>query len=113
MTTRIRSILVILAAGALQSANAACNYPAEVSVPDGGTATEAEMKAANQAVKEYMAKVEEYLACLDGEEKDLGDTVTEEQKSVHTAKHNAAVDALNAVAARYNEQVQIFKQRGK
>ncbi len=113
MTKPFCSILAILAAGALQPASAACNYPAEVSVPDGGTASEAEMKAANQAVKDYMAKVEEYLACLDEEEKALGDMVTDEQKSVHTAKHNAAVDALNAVAARYNEQVQIYKKRAK
>jgi hypothetical protein len=60
-----------------------------------------------------MAAVEAYLACLDDEEKALGETVTDEQKSVHTSRHNAAVDALNAVAARYNEQVQIYKKRSK
>jgi hypothetical protein len=48
---------------------------------------------------------------LDEEEKSLGEAVTDEQKNVHTARHNAAVDALNAVAARYNEQVQVFKKR--
>ena len=55
--------------------------------------------------------MESYLACLDDEEKALGDAATDEQKKVHTAQHNAAVDALNAVAARYNEQVQIFKKQ--
>lgn len=98
---------------ASQLAQAACDYPAAVDVPDGSTATEAQMSAANAAVREYMAAVESYLACMDDEEKALGDAVTDEQKKVHTAKHNAAVDALNAVAARYNEQVQAFKKAAK
>jgi hypothetical protein len=73
-----------------------------------------ERKAAAASVKDYMAKVEEYLACMDDEEKALGDTVTDEQKKVHTEKHNAAVDALNAVAGRYNEQVKAYqKAKGK
>lgn len=108
-----RIACTLLAAAALAAsplASAACSYPAEVDIPDGRTASEAQMKAANAAVKEYNARVEEYLACMDDEEKALGDAVTEEQKKVHTAKHNAAVDALNAVVARYNEQVQAFKK---
>jgi hypothetical protein len=113
MIRRTCSLLVLLAAGALQPAHAACEYPAELDLPDGSTASEAQMKAANQAVKDYMAAVESYLACLDDEEKALGDAVTAEQKSVHTARHNAAVDALNTVATRYNEQVKIYKSRAK
>lgn len=110
--TRLASILLsAMALALLQTAEAACEYPAEISVPNGTTATEAEMKAANQAVKQYMAAVESYLACLDEEEKALGSSVTEEQKKVHTARHNAAVDALNAVAGRYNEQLHAFKKK--
>ncbi len=103
--------LGILAATALQSALAACEYPGEISIPDGASATEAEMKAASQTMKQYMATVESYLACLDEEEKGLGDTVSEEQKKLHTQRHNAAVDALNAVAGRFNEQLRIYKKK--
>ena len=113
MSRLANSIFAVIAFAGLQSAQAACTYPPEVDVPDGKAATAAEMKDTNKAVKEYMAAVESYLACLDDEEKALGDSVTDEQKKVHTAKHNAAVDALNAVAARYNEQVQLFKKQGK
>lgn len=113
MNRLTRCMLALMAAGAFQAAQAACNYPPEAKVPDGATATEEQMKEANQAVKEYMAAVESYLACLDEEEKALGDAVTEEQKSLHTSRHNAAVDALNAVASRYNEQVQLFKKQAK
>jgi hypothetical protein len=104
-------LLSALALTAVHSAQAACEYPPEVTVPNGSTATDTEMKAANQAVKQYMAAVESYLACMDEEEKALGDAVTDEQKKVHTARHNAAVDALNAVAGRYNEQLQVFKKK--
>lgn len=108
------SIFTVIAFAGLQTAQAACTYPPDVAaMPDGNTATKEQMLEAGKAVKEYNAAVESYLACLDDEEKALGDTATDEQKKVHTEKHNAAVDALNAVAARYNEQVQIFKKQGK
>jgi hypothetical protein len=112
--TRLASsfLAAFIGAAALPSAGAACTYPAEVVIPDGRTATKEQMMAASAAVKEYMAKVDEYLACLDKEEADLGDAVTEEQKQIHTSRHNAAVDALNAVAARYNEQVREYKKAG-
>lgn len=89
----------------------ACDYPQQISIPDGNTASEDEMQSASQAVRQYMADVEDYLACLDEEEKSLGDTVTEEQKRLHVQRHNAAVDVLNEVAGRYNEQVQLFKKK--
>jgi hypothetical protein len=103
--------VVISALISLRAAQAACTYPPEIPVPDGQTATEAQMKEAGKAVKDYMAAVESYLACLDDEEKALGDAVTDEQKNIHNARHNAAIDALNAVADRYNEQVRIFKKK--
>jgi hypothetical protein len=113
MTLVTRVLIACAAAGVLQTAGAACTYPPEVSMPDGASASEADMRAASAAVKEYMAAVETYLACLDEEEKAMGDAVTEEQKKVHTGRHNAAVDALNVVAARYNEQVQAYKKQEK
>ncbi|MCC7258798.1 MAG: hypothetical protein IT486_10555 [Gammaproteobacteria bacterium] len=105
------SLITIAALAVPPLAEAACTYPPEVTIPDGNSASEADMQAANAAVREYMAQVEAYLACMDDEEKALGDTITDEQKKVHTARHNAAVDALNAVAARYNEQVRLHKAK--
>lgn len=103
-------LLAIMGMAALP-VHGACEYPSGISIPSGATATEAEMQAANQAVRAYMAAVESYLACLDEEEKALGEAVTEEQKRVHVRRHNAAVDELNAVAGRYNEQVQLFNRK--
>ncbi|MBM4195556.1 MAG: hypothetical protein FJ197_00460 [Gammaproteobacteria bacterium] len=109
---KIAALSALAALAAANTAAAACAYPPEIDVPNGARATKDEMVAANAAVKGYMAQVEEYLACLDREEADLGDAVTDEQKQLHTTRHNTAVDALNAVAARYNEQVQAYKKAG-
>ena len=112
MTRLIRTALfALIAATALPAAQAACTYPPEVSIPDGKTATKDEMMAAQKAVREYNTRVEEYLACLDKEEQDIGDAVTDEQKALHTSRHNSAVDALTAVAARYNEAARDFNAK--
>lgn len=92
------------------AAQAACNYPTEVPVPDGRSATEAEMNAAGKAVKQYIADMEAYLTCLDAEQAALPpEQQTEETKAVTVKRHNAAVDAMETMAARYNEQVRAFK----
>lgn len=114
-----RSALALLAAtlavtiGMPAFAQAACNYPAEITLPGGKTATEEQMAAGQKAVKEYLGALEAYQVCLDDEEKALGEAVTDEQKAVHVKRYNAAVDAMNAIAARYNEEVRNFKARKK
>jgi hypothetical protein len=37
----------------------------------------------------------------------------EQIKAIHTKRHNAAVEALEQHAARFNEQVKTFKSRDK
>lgn len=92
------------------AAQAACNYPTEVSVPDGKAASEAEMNAAGKAVKQYMADMEAYLTCLDAEQAALPpEQQTEETKSLTVKRHNAAVDAMEGMATRFNEQVRAYK----
>lgn len=92
------------------AAQAACNYPTEVPVPDGKAATEAEMNAAGQSVKQYMADMEAYLTCLDAEQAALPpEQQTEESKGLAVKRHNAAVEAMEGMAARFNEQVRAYK----
>ena len=110
-----RSALALLAVmiGVPAFAQAACNYPAEITLPSGKTATEEQMTAGQKAVKDYLGALEAYQNCIDDEQKALGETVTDEQKAVHVKRYNAAVDAMNAIAARYNDEVHSFKARKK
>jgi hypothetical protein len=102
------------------AAYAECPYPAApANLPDGRTATMEEMVAGQKAVKEYDAAIKSYVACIDKELDDSiakgGDQLKPQQKTdmqhVEAQKHNAAIDQLQAVADRFNEQVKVFKAR--
>ena len=119
--------LLAVAAAALMTAtaHADCAYPSPPGkLPDGNSATMEEMVSAQKDVKEYNKQIETYLGCLDKEQKDAiasaGDKPSDEQKAklqkiqqLQTQKHNAAVDQMQSVADRFNEQVRIFKSRDK
>ena len=121
MTTRILSGLALglLLAGA---ANAECTYPKEpANTPDGATATQEQMVEGMKSVKEYNGAVTAYLSCLEQEMAtrieaagpDAPAEQIEQIKAIHTKRHNAAVEALEQHAARFNEQVKAFKSREK
>jgi|SoiMethySBSTD1v2_1073268.scaffolds.fasta_scaffold501257_2 hypothetical protein len=121
MTMRILSGLAL---GLLlaTAANAECTYPKEPSnMPDGATATQDQMVEGMKAVKEYNNQVTTYLSCLEQEMNarveaagpDAPADQIEQIKAIHTKRHNAAVDALEQQAARFNEQVKVFKARDK
>jgi hypothetical protein len=113
--------LVVLAAGLWAAdARAACSYPvAPARFPDGNVATLDEMKAAKTQVVQYNTEMEAYLACIklehDGRMGKDASALTDEQKKelqrMQDQKHNAAVDELEAVAARFNEQLRVFNQK--
>jgi hypothetical protein len=121
MTIRILSglALAMLMAGA---ATAECVYPKEPgNTPDGATATQEQMVEGMKLVKEYNGQVTAYLDCLqkemDARVEAAGPDAPAEQieqiKAIHTKRHNAAVEALEQHAARFNEQVKTFKARDK
>jgi hypothetical protein len=112
--------LFSLAAIALCAApvHAACTYPtAPAAIPDGATATLAEMVAAQKAVKQFDEEINAYTACIKLEESAQlkGDKLTADQKKAIEAqqaqKNNAAVDQDQALADRFNEQIRIFKAK--
>jgi hypothetical protein len=112
----------VLAAIALCAApvHAACTFPtAPAKMPDGATATLAEMVAAQKAVKKFDEEINAYTACIKLEEDAQlakgGDKLTAEQKSAieqqQAQKNNAAVDEDQKIADRFNEQIHIFKAK--
>jgi hypothetical protein len=110
MTNRTPFALLFLALGLVPLANATCNYPAELQIPDGKSATQEEISAASANVKKYLADLEAYTACLDAEAAALPvELQTEEAKALHVKRYNAAVDAMDAAAASFNTQLRAFK----
>lgn len=107
---------------AAAAASAECTYPKSPSgLPDGATATEEEMVTGMKAIKEYNGQVTAYLGCLETEMNtrieaagaDAKADQIEQIKAIHTKRHNAAVEELEATASRFNEQVKVYKGRSK
>jgi len=101
-------------------AYADCSYPAApAKLPDGASATLEEMIAGQKTVKEYDKAIKDYVDCIDKEVEQkiaqAGDKLKPEQKAdmqkVEAQKHNAAIDQLQSIADRFNEQVKVFKAR--
>jgi len=100
-----------------------CSYPPPPSkIPDGNTATMEEMLEAKKAVTQYNKDINAYVACIKLEHESavskVGDKPTPEQKedmkrmeAMEVQKNNAAVDQLQSVADRFNEQVKIYKAK--
>ena len=101
-------------------ASAECTYPkAPTGLPDGATATQDEMVNGMKAIKDYNNAVTTYLSCLETEMNtrieaagpDAPAEQVEQIKAIHTKRHNAAVEELEANAQRFNEQVKVYKAR--
>jgi hypothetical protein len=103
---RLRFLIPLLAAGAVTApAWAGCTLPpAPSKVPDGNTASEAEMVAAMQTLKRYNTDVSNYVKCLEFEA-----TQNRLSREEQARQHNAAIDGLQVIAAKFNEQVRLFK----
>jgi hypothetical protein len=104
----------------MAAANAECTYPkSPTGLPDGATATQDEMVEGMKAIKDYNNQVTTYLNCLETEMNtrieaagpDAPADQVEQIKAIHTKRHNAAVEELEANATRFNEQVKVYKAR--
>ena len=110
----ICQLFISLCAMALmQVTYAACPYPEDVIVPDGNTATTDDMVDGQTRIKQYMAEMEAHLDCLDREEADLEREPTDDERKLHSERHNKTVDQMEKVAADFNEQVRAYKQQGR
>jgi len=104
-------------------AQADCTYPrAPESMPDGNTATKEEMIAGKNEVSRYNTEMNAYLDCIKLEidaatPKDPSKLSKDEkakadqQSKMLTQKNNAAVDELQAVVGRFNEQLKLYKAK--
>jgi hypothetical protein len=116
--------IALVAALSAGTAHAACIYPTPPDkLPDGATATRDEMLAGKKKVTEFDNAIGEYNTCLQKEADEAiakleGDDKERESKKADIQKmadqkHNAAVEADEQVAARFNEQLRAFNAKQK
>ena len=123
MNTVTRYLISILAAGTIWLARpaAACDYPARPNIPDGAAASKDEMLAASAAVKTYLAKVDEYLSCIEDVEKTAIKAMAEKPDAKEIQRRNDMLnkrfDAANEekalVGELFNQQVRTFNDKAK
>jgi hypothetical protein len=112
--------LLVFVLGSAAHAQSTCTYPrAPDAIPDGATATKEQMIAAKNDVNRYNTDMNVYLDCIKQEldaatPKDPSKLSADEKKKALeqqklTQKNNAAVDELQAVVGRFNEQLKAYK----
>ena len=116
-------LTLAIALGTAVHAHADCVYPKSPDAPpDGNTATKDQMIAAKHDFDRYNGEMITYLYCIKLESdtaipKDPSKLTPDEKKKaaeqqkILAQKNNAAVDELQAVVGRFNEQLKIFKAR--
>jgi len=103
-------LILTLAVIAVHGLHAECVLPEDVVIPDGTSATYEEMHDSQLFVKEYMAEMETYLECLDRENDDQPAGPAGEDEPMRARQRRTAIDAMETVAAKFNEQVRLFKE---
>lgn len=116
-------LTLLFAFGLAAGAQATCTYPrAPAAIPDGNTASKEEMIAAKNEVSRYNTEMNAYLDCLklesdaaapkDGAKLSKDEKArAEEQQKILTQKNNSAVDELQAVVGKFNDQLKAYKAK--
>ncbi len=86
-----------------------CKYPKQPEIPNGRTATEAELLEAQGRMKAYLAVGDEYISCIAKVEQSWGDKASDEQKAIIVLFNNKVVDDMQAVADLFNAAVRAYK----
>ena len=109
-------------------AAAVCMRPAEpAELPNGTTATKAEMIAAVKSVHSYQKALADFRRCLDEEraaaeakaanDKTANDEAADDEAAkkerdiTYTKRYNAAVDAEEAFVNRFNKEIRAYKNQ--
>ena len=115
MKTVISVALILITQSAF-----ACDYPERVDMPNGATASKDEMLAGQKGVKNYMANMDTYLACIEAEEAqavielgEIDEETSRQREEMFNKKYNAAVEEMNLVAEEFNIQVRAYKAKSK
>lgn len=110
-----------LAVGLLLAAAApaiACDYPEGVQIPDGLAATEEQMIAADSAVQNLIADMNDYIACVEAKTQSLrnqsphsgvADAKAREDWAIR--ENNRAAQAMADVMEQFNQAVADYQSR--
>lgn len=116
--------IIRLALGAIffttSSLAIACDYPNRPHIPEGGTASKEDMLAAKSGVQEFIAAVDDYLRCVEAEEKaaidsleNLDPEALRQRDLALNRKFDAANEEKALVGEQFNQQVRAYNAQRK
>ena len=98
----------------------ACDYPERPHIPDGAAASKDQLLDAKAGVQIFIAAVDEYLTCLEDEEKaavaELENPAQEElqrRNDMLNKKFDAANEEKALVGEQFNQQIRVYNQKLK
>ena len=96
----------------------ACDYPARPSIPDGATASKDELLAAKNNVQDFIAKVDDYLTCIETAETAAVaelDNPSQEELQRRDEMLNKKFDAANEekvlLGEQFNQQIRAYNAK--
>ena len=114
----MKNLIRVVAASVLLVAPAfglACEYPERPTLPDGSTASKNDMIAAQTAVKAFLAAVDEYLDCIEQEEKDAiaamenpDEETIKRRDELLSKRFDAANEEKFLFGEKWNQQVRAY-----
>jgi hypothetical protein len=89
-----------------------CLRPGPAPVPpDGGAATDADMKLAHDVIQAFVLQLEAFQACRNAEIDHAPPSVTPERKRIWLEEGNDAVDQAHALADAFSAQLRVFHKK--
>ena len=101
------------------SAALACDYPDRPHVPDGSTATKEQLLSAKGGVNTFFEGVDEYLRCVEAQEKAALDAknASDEERQKADEELTKTFDAANSekemVGELLNKQIRVYNDKRK
>ena len=96
----------------------ACNYPDTPHIPDGSTASKDDLLAAKANVQSYIAAVDDYLTCLESEEKaavaamdNPSSDELQRRDDMLNKKFDAANEQKVLVGEQFNQQIRAYNEK--
>lgn len=116
-----KQVLISIALIFLSPLAFACDYPAPPkNLPDGASATRADMLAGVKMISVYQDNMSLYLACIESDEIMATQALSDDDKAgrkqsklMFDKKYNAAVDEQTKTVEQFNAEIREFKRRSK
>ena len=88
----------------------ACDFPGPISIPDGKTATDGQMRAAGLMLEDYIEQLQAFAECVESKTGAIRRSAYREDMSAHKRREDMAAKRLNQAAAAIEEAVETYNQ---